>query len=79
MARVRLTPEMATLTDGYATVLEQYLQARSHEGRWFRERKARKAVAEAVQELNNLDARRAKISSSGRVANAAGVVPLTPP
>ena len=78
-ARVRLTPELAALTDGYATVLEKYLQARSHEGRFFRERKARAAVAGAVQELNNLDLRRAKISNSSRVANAAGVVPLTPP
>ena len=78
-ARVRLTPEMATLTDGYATVLEKYLQARSHEGRWFRERKARAAVAGALQALNNLDARRGKMDASSRVANAAGVVPLTPP
>ena len=78
-ARVRLSPEMAALTDGYATVLEKYLQARSQEGRWFRERKARQAVTGAVQELNNLDARRAKIFSSSRVAQTAGVVPLTPP
>ena len=78
-ARVRLTPEMATLTDGYATVLEKYLHDRNHEGRFFRERKARAAVSAAVLALNNLDARRAKITASNRVANASGVVPLTPP
>src|SRR6185503_19067243 len=59
MARLRCTPDLAALVEGYRIALEKYLVSRSRTRRWFAEQKARAAVAAAVAELNALDERRA--------------------
>jgi hypothetical protein len=61
MARTHLGPELGNLVNGYYSVLGKYLAMRSHPGRVFRERNARAAAAEAIQELNALDEERKNI------------------
>jgi len=63
MARLRCTPELAGLVEGYRATLEKYLVTRSRVRRWFAEQNARAAVATALAELTALDERRAKIAS----------------
>lgn len=60
-ARVRLSPELGVLVDGYYAAIRQYLESRSHPRRWFSERNARAAVAQAIQDLNAVDAERARL------------------
>jgi hypothetical protein len=68
MARLRSTPELAGLVEGYRAALEKYLVARSRVRRWFAEQNARAAVAAAVAELNALDEQRGKITSQSLTA-----------
>jgi hypothetical protein len=63
MARLRCTPELAGLVEGYRAALEKYLVTRSRVRRWFAEQTARTAVATAIADLNALDEQRAKFSS----------------
>ncbi len=60
LARVRLTPELTALADGYRAVITQYLQTRTNPRRLFRERRIRAAVELAIEECTALDQQRAK-------------------
>ena len=60
LTRLRLPPEMLAVNDGYRATLARYLQARGNLGRFFRERKARAALEQAIAELNALDQQRTR-------------------
>ena len=61
VARVHLAPDLGTLVDGYHAIIGKYLATRSHPGRWFRERNARAAAAQAIEALNALDEERSNL------------------
>jgi hypothetical protein len=73
MLRLRCTPELAGLADGYRAALQKYLSARAHVRRWFAEQNARAAIASAIAELNTLDEQRAKFASQMLTAKSASL------
>ena len=79
LSRLRLPPEMLAVADGYRGTVARYLQARGNPGRWFRERKARAALAQAITELNALDEQRGRLANQALAAppSRAGVKPLS--
>ena len=71
LARVRLTPEMVAVVDGYRAAIGKYLQARRRPGRFFRERNIGTAVTLAIEDFNALDQQRAKVSNKNLTADVA--------
>ena len=69
--RLRLPPEMLAVNDGYRATLAKYLQARGNLGRWFRERKARAALDQALADLNALDQQRVSPANKTLTAQTA--------
>jgi len=82
LMRIRLPGELTSVSDSYRSVIEKYLQSRTKA--WFGIT-AQGALRDAIAQLNELDAKRAKMtlksitSASRTTADEPGaVVPLTP-
>jgi hypothetical protein len=79
LVRLHCTSNLTSLLDGYHAVLTKYLEARSNPGRVFTERKARKALTQAIAELNLLDQQRARMTAPVPLNNFANAdVPHDP-
>lgn len=70
VAQQHSTSNLTALVGGYRSTLAKYLETRRNPGRLFTERRARKAVTQAVEELNELDEQRARMNGESRPANA---------
>ncbi len=69
IAQQHSTSNLTALVLGYHRTLAKYLETRRNPGRLFTERRARSAVAQAVEELNALDEQRARLNGEVRPTN----------
>jgi hypothetical protein len=70
-AQLHCTSNLTALVAGYHDALAKYLETRRNPGRLFTERRTRRAVEQAVEELNELDELRARMSGGGAAAERA--------
>jgi hypothetical protein len=78
VAQRHCTSNLTALVNGYHATLAKYLEVRRNPGRFLAERRVRAAVAQAVEELNALDAQRLRLAGDPRAMNAPGGRASTP-
>ncbi len=70
VAQQHSTSNLTALVGGYRSTLAKYLEVRRNPGRFLADRRARQAVAQAIEELNALDEQRARMNGANRAASA---------